>query len=117
MHIVDKEQDVTKVLEELCQWASPIYGAMNKWWVRRRNVNEHLLRRIEAIYSLEGFTGERGPGVREGRLSTSPNISAKGKEVESRVSKEDSIEVDTEVFDDDKACEQFNIVVDFLGSL
>ncbi len=44
MHIVDKQQDVTKVLEELCQWASPIYGAMNKWWVRRRNVNEHLLR-------------------------------------------------------------------------
>ncbi len=118
-HIVDEDKDVTRILQDLHQVASPIHGALKEWWVRRRNVNLHLLRWIEAIYGLEGFTGERGPGTRKGHLSAaSPSdVTTKGKEAELRVPEENDADVDAEVFDDDEACEQLNTVVDFLGTL
>ncbi len=46
---------------------SPIHGAVAEYWCRRKLVNSQVLARINTIYELEGFTGERGPGVCLGR--------------------------------------------------
>ncbi|EKM49192.1 uncharacterized protein PHACADRAFT_107264 [Phanerochaete carnosa HHB-10118-sp] len=40
----------------------PLHGALLDFIAHRTRVNDHLLRRIEQIYVLPGFTGQRGPG-------------------------------------------------------
>lgn len=68
--IVDEEQDVMEALRSLRRASSPVYGALEEWWRRRRRINARLLAGIQRVYGLAEYTGERGPGVRVGRTTT-----------------------------------------------
>lgn len=56
----------SRVLKELKDTQSLMYGPVLDFVVRRKAVNRALLKRIEQVHSLRGFTGERTLGVRLG---------------------------------------------------
>ncbi|KAI0081425.1 hypothetical protein K474DRAFT_1682021 [Panus rudis PR-1116 ss-1] len=53
-------------LEELQTQVSPLFGPVKDFVIRRMRINDQLLGRIEQIYSLPGFSGTKGPGIRVG---------------------------------------------------
>lgn len=52
-----------------------LHGALSDFATRRRNVNDHLLDRIEEIYNLDGFTGQREPGEAVRNMNTDAGFS------------------------------------------
>ncbi|KAK7045872.1 hypothetical protein VNI00_007301 [Paramarasmius palmivorus] len=62
--VVDENQRFPTILKG-CE-GTAIYGAVNEYIQRRKAVNRILLERVNDIYELDGFTGNRGPGRRNG---------------------------------------------------
>ena len=57
--------------------SDPLRGALSDFVTRRRRTNIVLLQRVEQIYSLRGFSGVRGPGMRFGHgVSTSSSATS-----------------------------------------
>lgn len=48
----------------------PLFGAVKEFTSRRENINAQLLRRVQEIYSLPGYTGSKTPGRRKDTRST-----------------------------------------------
>lgn len=64
--IVDEHRDFTEVLSHLREKADPMCAYMEDFMIRRRRVNAVLWSRIQQIYILDGFTGDKSAGVRKG---------------------------------------------------
>lgn len=64
--ILDEARLFSRVLRNLESEDSPLYGPFKDFATRRRNVNNMLMKRIQMIHGLRGFTGEVTRGVRLG---------------------------------------------------
>lgn len=69
-HIQDEEVLFTQVLGTLKQTSSPLYGAVSEYIHHRRAANARNLAFIYRMHALEGFTGNKCPGVRVGTPPT-----------------------------------------------
>ena len=58
--------------------SDPLRGAVSDFAFRRRLLDRQILVRIYQIYSLPGFTGTKGPGVRLGSIAPAPTASVPG---------------------------------------
>jgi hypothetical protein len=64
--ILDEHQLFDVLLQPLEQFL--IYGAVHEYILRRCHVNDYILARIHQTYSLAGFSGVKGPGIRKGSV-------------------------------------------------
>jgi len=64
--IHDEAHKLSGTLKVLVEQKSPIFGAVNEYCVRRRQVNALLLGQIQQVFDLDGFTGDRTLGCRKG---------------------------------------------------
>lgn len=64
--IADEEKNIPATLQDIWTKNPLLHVAVAQWWERRRMLNGHLLAGLRRLFSLEGFTGERTPGVRIG---------------------------------------------------
>jgi hypothetical protein len=67
--IVNENQDLEDRLQTLRSQQDPICGAVEEYVLYRRRVNAQIMSRIFQIYDLDGFTGNKTPGIRKGRVS------------------------------------------------
>ncbi|KAG6883306.1 hypothetical protein C0992_009118 [Termitomyces sp. T32_za158] len=112
--IVDEERNFKKRLDEIGSSGLPIYGAVKEFITRRCRVNAKLLDRISQIYSLEGFTGVPGPGIKKDSMMVDTQVQSNGP-VEIASSIPDQVpEVED---DDDDEVEALDGIVNFLGDL
>lgn len=68
--IYDQDALYDSVLKKLKSDASPLYGPVHDFVIRRSRVNEALLKRIHQIQDLPGFTGDESLGARVGCTDT-----------------------------------------------
>jgi hypothetical protein len=64
--IHDQARKLSDTLKVLDEQKSPIFGAVHEYCVRRRQVNAQLLGRVQRIFDLDGFSGDRTLGCRKG---------------------------------------------------
>ncbi|KAJ3530902.1 hypothetical protein NM688_g7648 [Phlebia brevispora] len=66
LHTAIRDESVlfVSVLEVLKTQSSPLYKPVKDFTIYRRRINASLLRRIQQIYDLPGYTGMKGPGTR-----------------------------------------------------
>jgi len=64
--IHDKAHKLSNTLKVLVEQKSPIFGAVNEYCARRRQVNALLLGQLQRVFDLDGFTGDRTLGCRKG---------------------------------------------------
>jgi hypothetical protein len=64
--IRDEKLHFEQILQKLREEGRGIYGAVEKFVIYRTRVNDHLLRRIFQTYHLDGYTGDKVPGIRKG---------------------------------------------------
>ncbi|KAI0078046.1 hypothetical protein K474DRAFT_1683961 [Panus rudis PR-1116 ss-1] len=76
LHTAIRDEAVlfSATLEELRSKGSPMFGPVQDFVTRRMRINDQLLGRIEQIYSIPGFSGTKGPGVRIGSRPLPLNI-------------------------------------------
>lgn len=65
--IVDELATFATRLPEIKREQPLLYGAVRDYCHRRQQVNLRLLRRLDQIHALKGFTGNATPGVRKGQ--------------------------------------------------
>ena len=70
MAILDEHRAFDHLLPSLKEQGNIIYGAVQEHVALRQQVNFQILARLEKIYSLAGFTGDRTPGVWKGTISS-----------------------------------------------
>ncbi|KAI0683926.1 hypothetical protein BC835DRAFT_1294591 [Cytidiella melzeri] len=70
--IRDESQLFDNTLRRLDLSKDPIFGATADFVARRKKINNHLLRRIDQVYALKGFTGVKVPGTRLGGAMQPP---------------------------------------------
>ncbi|KAG6809022.1 hypothetical protein H0H92_001927 [Tricholoma furcatifolium] len=114
--IVDEEAFFKTRLPEIQASKSLTYGAILDFATRRRRVNAKLLSRIAQIYSLRGFTGTVGHGLRKGAMCREDS-EGQNSEVHNFVDDEGTGGIlDGEDEDDDDIATLDNIV-EFIGNL
>lgn len=64
--IHDETHRHSEIMETLTGQKSPILGAVDEYYTRRRRVNTLLLGQIQRTFDLDGFTGDRTLGHRKG---------------------------------------------------
>ena len=64
--IHDETDQHSDILKALADQKNPIFGAVHDYSTRRRRVNTLLLERIQQVFDLDGFTGDRTLGRRKG---------------------------------------------------
>ena len=64
--ICDQTDLFSRVLARLRDANSEIYGPLRDFVTRRQRINLALLRRVQQVFALEGYTGETTRGIRLG---------------------------------------------------
>lgn len=88
--ICDESKLFSRVLNVLRATKDPRYGPVDEYVTRRKVTNRALLKRVEQIHSLRGFTGDRRRGVRIGSEEVIPDINDGNEIVQSPNSGDDS---------------------------
>ncbi|KAH9916348.1 hypothetical protein B0H21DRAFT_703065 [Amylocystis lapponica] len=70
--IYDEEIMFEEVLARLKAEKSPMYGAVEEFCYRRRNINALHVARLQQLETLEDFSGDLSPGQRKGSPRTVP---------------------------------------------
>jgi hypothetical protein len=125
--IVDEEQKFTAILLELRDAGDRMYSAVHDYVARRFQVNAQLLKRINQIYSLKGFTGITSPGIRKGTALLDTQDGGRNEGQEERppmpIDLTLPIQDDDQQFDpasledDDDLAEKMNGLVDYISQL
>jgi hypothetical protein len=97
----------------------PSRGAIADFATRRRRINAELLRRIQQIYSLPGFTGICGPGIRLGSGASAPTVPI---EMPTSLELDDNDIDDSDVAAlnqaaDDEAQDRVGVMLEYIGDL
>ncbi|KAJ3816812.1 hypothetical protein F5880DRAFT_1512320, partial [Lentinula raphanica] len=109
--IVDENKLFSRILRDL--EGSLMHGPVSEYIDRRQSINQLLLTRIHQTYSLEGYTGERTPGIHINSSIFQPD-SGNGLD-EDLANGESSDEGDEG--DDDEFTEGLGAVVDFMSNI
>jgi hypothetical protein len=79
--IIDENNLLESTLARLQAENNAVFGPVNEYTIRRRRVNAHLLLRLQQIFALDGYSGERSCGIRKGTSSeSSPSSGINGEE-------------------------------------
>ncbi|KAG6886805.1 hypothetical protein C0995_004482 [Termitomyces sp. Mi166 len=118
--IVNENTHFAACLKVLKETNSPIYSAVEEFVERRCHVNAQLLVRISQIYSLPGFTGVHGPGVKQGSMSMN-TVADEIRVAEEAGNTNEQIGIDDYLLDgedeDDEEVEALDSLVNFIGGL
>lgn len=109
-HIIDEGKHFDTVARNLESSNSAMLGPVVDYIHRRKAVNNLLLARIGQLYNLEGFTGNRSPGIRKGS-------SGVGSQVSSNSEAPDPGSDEGEDDEDDEFIEQVGSVIDYLSNI
>lgn len=74
--IYDEQQHFDVVQEDLRRTENPIAGAVDEFVILRRRVNAHILVRIQQMFDLEHFSGDKTLGTRKGTSASRPVLKA-----------------------------------------
>lgn len=116
LHTAIRDEDAlfAATLSRLKETDHILYPAMYDFIIRRQGINKHLLYYVHQIYSLQGFTGIAGPGVRLGSVATSlPMDVDLPAPVPSNVNDED----DHDILDSDEQQRELGNLVQFYADL
>jgi hypothetical protein len=117
-HILDESADLKKVVDNLKAQNHPVTGAVEDFALRRHRTNAFLLTRIHAIHGLVGFSGDRTPGIRVGRVDelarSTEDIVSPNKEV---IEEEDDDHEYDCLDEDDEARGEYEGLVDFVSEM
>lgn len=86
------------------------YGAVEDFMVRRENINQQLLRRIQEIHSLPGYTGSKTCVVRQGMEDRAPLDAVP-------VGENPAADDNVDIFEGDEQQQALGNVVEFISSL
>ena len=101
-------------LSRLQDEANPIHGAVLEHVELRRKVNFQILARFEMTYALQGFTGNRIPGIRKGSFQ-SPQSSVPINAATTELDRDDEDEGDFEISDEGSG--DIGGLVDYISQL
>ncbi|KAI0338442.1 hypothetical protein BDW22DRAFT_1337893, partial [Trametopsis cervina] len=93
--------------------SSKLIGIVSDFVERRQRINDDLLRRVYQVYSLPGFTGVKGPGVRLGSTHPEQTDIADGGEVPAVDEDHD----DYDALEGDEEQDALGHLVDFISAL
>ncbi|KAI0083731.1 hypothetical protein BDY19DRAFT_899813 [Irpex rosettiformis] len=94
----------------------PLLGAVEDFMERRENINLQLLRRVQEIYSLPGYTGCKSCGFRHGTRPTDAGSLSDGL-TPSRVPDSDDPDDNVDVLEGDEEQQALGNVLEFISSL
>ena len=70
--ICDQTDLFSQVLTRLCNTKSDMHGPLRDFVTRRQRINLALLRRVQQVFALEGYTGQTTRGTRLGTEEPHP---------------------------------------------
>ncbi|KAJ3817842.1 hypothetical protein F5880DRAFT_1626200 [Lentinula raphanica] len=109
--IVDENKFFSRILHDL--EGSLMHGPVSEYIDRRQSINQLLLMRIHQTYNLEGYTGERTPGI---HINSSIFQSDSGNRLDEDLANGESSDEGDEG-DDDEFTEGLGAVVDFMSNI
>lgn len=116
-HVLDEIADLKRITCKLREQGHPIAGAVNEYTVRRLRANQHLLACILQTHDLDGYTGNKTPGMRVGRsisLSMEPlDITDEG----SSLTRDEDEEYEEDLGDGDEIQEEYGGLIDFVSDI
>jgi hypothetical protein len=125
--IIDEEQKFTAILLELQDAGGQMYSAVHDYVARRFQVNTQLLKCINQIYLLKGFTGITSPGIRKGTVLLDTQDGGRNEGQEERpptpidltlLIQDDDQKFDPASLEDDNdLAEKMNGLVDYISQL
>ncbi|EIW83897.1 hypothetical protein CONPUDRAFT_150945 [Coniophora puteana RWD-64-598 SS2] len=117
--IRDEENMFDFVVDELNHTKSPLSGAVQDFCSRRRRANACIMRDLQSIFELDGFSGSCEPGLRDGSdIGKAPSASPEPR-ARMFASQEPSLTetVDDALDVDDTRMEEMGGMVDWMSSL
>ncbi|KAI0692610.1 hypothetical protein BC835DRAFT_1277453 [Cytidiella melzeri] len=115
--IRDERRLFPQVRDRLQTARDPILGAVLEFIERRQRINSELLSRVHQVYSLDGFTGTKGPGTRVGTLPFINNPED-GADAEGDAAEDDEVaDQEVDILEGDEEQEALGHLVEFISAL
>ncbi|RDX49545.1 hypothetical protein OH76DRAFT_1418305 [Lentinus brumalis] len=119
----DEEELFNAVLDDLKGTNPALHGAVFDYWRRRRVNNARNMAYIRATYELPDFSGERGPGTRDGPSLLPPHLQSREPAAVSSVDMDTSTMVgddennDALFGDDDEADDEMSSLIEYVQNV